>query len=114
MKNLLKILLMFAVVAYFAMAAGCGSSRRSDDDKQRVVVVERKEVVVIHKKDPFQQIAEQNYLNQLEEIGEDIDDYESIWGYSIGETEPRMSLYEYPDYEFNITEEYTNLELETA
>jgi len=51
------------------------------------------------------------YLCQLEDIGEDITDYESIWGYSIGETEPRMPLYEYPDYEFKLTQEYTNLEL---
>jgi lysine 2,3-aminomutase len=51
------------------------------------------------------------YLQQLSDIGEDIADYESIWGYSIGETEPRMPIYEYPDYEFEITEEYTNLEV---
>lgn len=51
------------------------------------------------------------YLYQLEDIGEDITDYESIWGYSIGETEPRMPLYEYPDYEFKVIKEYTNLEL---
>ncbi len=52
------------------------------------------------------------YMAQLEDMGEDITDYESIWGYSIGETEPRMPLYEYPDYEFKITKEYTNLELQ--
>jgi lysine 2,3-aminomutase len=28
------------------------------------------------------------YLEQLEEMGENICDYESIWGYSLGETEP--------------------------
>ncbi|MBN2274829.1 MAG: KamA family protein [Bacteroidales bacterium] len=52
------------------------------------------------------------YLQQLEDIGEDISEYESIWGYSIGETEPRMSVYEYPDYDFNVVEEMTNLEIE--
>ncbi len=52
------------------------------------------------------------YLHQLEDIGEDISDYENIWGYSIGETEPRLPLYDYPDYDFEVTEEYTNLELE--
>ncbi len=31
------------------------------------------------------------YLRQLEDIGEDISDYESIWGYSIGETEATNS-----------------------
>ena len=49
------------------------------------------------------------YLQQLEDIGEDISDYESIWGYSIGETEARSSLYDYPEYEFKLTDEYTNL-----
>ncbi|MFC2128559.1 KamA family radical SAM protein [Bacteroidota bacterium] len=49
------------------------------------------------------------YIRQLEDIGEDINDYESIWGYSIGETEPRMSVYEYPEYDYNVTKEYTNL-----
>jgi len=49
------------------------------------------------------------YLKQLEDIGEDISDYESIWGYSIGETEPRSNLYDYADYEFSVTDEFTNL-----
>ncbi|MFP4065509.1 MAG: KamA family radical SAM protein, partial [Bacteroidales bacterium] len=43
------------------------------------------------------------YLQQLEEMGEDRKEYESIWGYSIGETEPRPSLYEYPDFDFELT-----------
>lgn len=49
------------------------------------------------------------YLQQLADIGEDVSDYESIWGYSIGETELRSHLYDYPDYEFGLTEEVTNL-----
>jgi lysine 2,3-aminomutase len=52
------------------------------------------------------------YLQQLVEMGEDINDYDGLWGYSIGETEPRMPIYEYPEYEFKITEEFTNLEIE--
>jgi lysine 2,3-aminomutase len=51
------------------------------------------------------------YLRQLEDIGEDTSDYESIWGYSIGETEPRIPLYEYPEYNYKVTEEFSNLEL---
>ncbi len=51
------------------------------------------------------------YLNQLEELGEDISEYNSIWGYSIGETEERLSIYEYPDYDYKLTEEMTNLEV---
>lgn len=51
------------------------------------------------------------YLHLLQEIGEDINEYESIWGYSIGETEARMSLYEYPEYNYKVTNEITNLDV---
>ncbi|RHJ83234.1 KamA family radical SAM protein [Parabacteroides sp. AM08-6] len=52
------------------------------------------------------------YLRQLQEMGEDVKEYASIWNYSEGITEPRFSLYEYPDYPFKITEKMTNLKLE--
>ncbi len=52
------------------------------------------------------------YLQQLSSIGEDPDEYQSIWGYSLGETEPRMALYEYPEYDYEVTEELTNLQLD--
>lgn len=52
------------------------------------------------------------YLRQLQEMGEDVKEYTSIWNYSEGKTEPRFSLYEYPDYRYEITEKMTNLELE--
>jgi len=51
------------------------------------------------------------YLNQLEEIGENKDEYTDVFGYSIGETEARMPIYEYPETEISITKEYTNLEI---
>lgn len=51
------------------------------------------------------------FLSQLEDMGEDIAEYESIFGYSIGETEPRMPIYEYPEYEFEITGSLTNLDI---
>lgn len=54
------------------------------------------------------------YLRQLEEMGEDRNEYESVFGYSIGETEPLVQLYEYPEYDFEVTGEMTNLELEEA
>ncbi|KAB5128726.1 KamA family protein, partial [Bacteroides thetaiotaomicron] len=34
------------------------------------------------------------YLRQLSKMGEDPEDYASIWSYTKGETEPRFSLYE--------------------
>ncbi len=49
------------------------------------------------------------YLRQLESYGEDIAEYEDVFGYSIGETEPRMPIYEYPDYTFDVTSDYSNL-----
>jgi lysine 2,3-aminomutase len=51
------------------------------------------------------------YLQQLEEIGEDASEYEGLFGYSIGVTEPRMPVFEYPEYDFEVTEEITNLDL---
>jgi lysine 2,3-aminomutase len=48
------------------------------------------------------------YLQQLEDIGEDADEYMDVYGYSMGETEARMNIFEYPDFEFEITEEYSN------
>jgi len=51
-------------------------------------------------------------MQQLEEMGENINEYVSIWGYSIGETEERMAIYEYPAYSFECTDDMTNLELE--
>jgi len=47
----------------------------------------------------------------MDEIGEDTAQYDNVFGYSLGETEPRMPLYEYPPYEFKVTEEFTSLEL---
>lgn len=49
------------------------------------------------------------YLRQLSKMGEDPDDYVSIWSYTKGETEPRFSLYEYPDFPFCTTERMSNL-----
>lgn len=49
------------------------------------------------------------YLRQLERIGEDIEDYQSIWGYSAGYIETRMPVFEYPGYPFLTTKKFTNL-----
>lgn len=67
------------------------------DKIDKLVVVESKTV--------------RQYLRQIERYGENPAEYETIYGYSIGETEPRMSIYEYPEYEFETTEEFTNLEV---
>lgn len=53
------------------------------------------------------------YLRQLGKMGEDPEDYASIWSYTKGETEPRFSLYEYPDFPFRITNKMSNLGINT-
>ncbi len=67
------------------------------EDMGKVIIIESKSI--------------HEYLNQLHEIGEDYKDYEGIYGYSIGQTEKRIPLYEYPEYEYALTEEFTNLEI---
>lgn len=62
-------------------------------------------VIIIESKSVFE------YLRQLETFGEETTEYESIWGYSMGETEPRMPIYDYPNYDFTITEKMTHLDL---
>jgi lysine 2,3-aminomutase len=51
------------------------------------------------------------YLDQLEAMGEKRDDYRGIYGYSIGETESRQKIYDYPEYEFTLSKEMSNLEI---
>ena len=67
------------------------------DRMGKVVIIESKSV--------------SEYLRQMDDLGEDVSEYEAAFGYSLGETEPRTPLYEYPEYDFDITEELTNLEL---
>ena len=49
------------------------------------------------------------YLRQLDKLGEDSEDYSTIWQYTEGKTEPRFRIYEYPPFRFQITEEFSNL-----
>ncbi|MEA3449267.1 MAG: KamA family protein [Bacteroidota bacterium] len=51
----------------------------------------------------------QKYLDQLDDMGEDVEEYNNIFGYSIGETEHRIPIYDYPEYDFEITKEISNL-----
>lgn len=51
------------------------------------------------------------YLSQLGDMGENVEEYQSIWGYSLAETETRLNLFEYPEYDFKLTDEITNLDL---
>jgi len=51
------------------------------------------------------------YLRQLEDLGEDREDYKGLYGYSLGQTEQRNPVYEYPESAGQITEEMSNLQI---
>ncbi|MCF8361093.1 MAG: hypothetical protein K9G70_00580 [Prolixibacteraceae bacterium] len=79
-----------------------------DHDKTRThspIINKMGKVIIIESKS----ISE--YLEQMENMGEDILEYEGLYGYSIGETEHRQPIYEYPQYSYSCTDEMTNLEI---
>jgi lysine 2,3-aminomutase len=51
------------------------------------------------------------YLRQIEELGEDPAEYQGLYGFSIGQTENRIPVYEYPEYDHEIAGKYSNLEV---
>lgn len=50
-----------------------------------------------------------SYLRQLDSMGEDINEYETIWQYDTCTSEPRFKLYTYADNEAMLTKEMTHL-----
>ena len=50
------------------------------------------------------------YLQQIDNMGEDVSEYASIYGYSLSETEPRSHIFEYPEYDYEVTNKITNLD----
>jgi lysine 2,3-aminomutase len=62
-------------------------------------------VIIIESKSVYE------YLEQLSAIGEDISEYDGLYGYSLGQTEKRLPIYEYPEYDFLVTREFSNLEV---
>jgi lysine 2,3-aminomutase len=77
-----------------------------DHTRNHSPIIERMEKVTI-----IESKSIARYLKQLERLGENPAEYHAIYGYSIGETEERMPIYEYPEYGFRITDELTNLQL---
>jgi len=63
---------------------------------EKVVIIESKSIAA--------------YLKQMETMGEDPNEYLTIWGYSSSDTEGRASVYQYTDYDFEITEDLTNFQ----
>ncbi len=68
------------------------------DRMGKVIIIESKSIV--------------EYLRQLGEIGEDCAEYDDVWGYSLGQTESRVPIYEYPEYDFAVTSDLTNFGLD--
>ena len=78
-----------------------------DNNRNHSPIISKMEKVIIIESKSIAQ-----YLRQLEEMGEDITEYESIYGYSIGETDPINPLYKYPEYNYNCTDKITNFSME--
>lgn len=77
-----------------------------DHTRTHSPIIDKMDEVIIVESKPIGE-----YLRQLERIGENKEDYETIWGYSIGETESRFPVFEYPKFNFNITEDFSNLQV---
>lgn len=78
-----------------------------DHSRSHSPIIEKiPEVYIIENKS----VAE--YLRQLGDMGEDVNEYDSIWGYREGTTEPKFKLYEYPGYDFTVTSGITNLKID--
>ena len=54
------------------------------------------------------------YLDQVAGMGDDPMELRTIWGYSVGATEPLAPLYEYPGFYFRVTARFSNLRLPAA
>ena len=79
-----------------------------DHDETRIhspIIHKMGKVIIIESKSIHE------YLRQLEDLGEDRADYDGLYGYSLGQTEHRIPVYEYPAYKYQLTETLTNLEV---
>jgi lysine 2,3-aminomutase len=70
------------------------------------IIIKMKKVDIIESKSVFE------YLKQIKNLGEDLLEYQSIWNYSISFTEKRASVFEYPAYDYQLTQNATNLLIE--
>ena len=88
------------------------------NDGRRILEFEhdatRKHSPIIHKMGNVVIIESKSiskYLKQIQQMDECMEAYVSIFGFSIGETEERHSVYEYPSYKYELTEKITNLSI---
>lgn len=55
-----------------------------------------------------------SFLVQMDKLGEDVEEYATIWGYSASETESRPKIYQYPEFNYHVIEKLTNYQLEAS
>ena len=81
---------------------------RFDHDRTRrhSPIIDRVHEVYIRENKPVYR-----YLLQLQVMGEDMGEYETLWAYTEGETERRFPFFEYPVPDFSVTSRYTNLDV---
>lgn len=81
---------------------------RFDHDRTRrhSPIIDRVHEVYIRENKPVYR-----YLLQLQDMGEDMGEYETLWAYTEGETERRFPFFEYPVPDFSVTSRYTNLDM---
>lgn len=81
---------------------------RFDHDRTRrhSPIIDRVREVYIRENKPVYR-----YLLQLQDMGEDMGEYETLWAYTEGETERRFPFFEYPVPDFSVTGRYTNLDV---
>jgi len=80
---------------------------RHDHTRNHSPIIEKMgEVVIIESKSILE------FLEQLKSFGEDIKEYETIWGFSVSQTEERSKIFEYPEYDYVLTNEHTNLSIQ--
>lgn len=88
-------------------AKGCRILRFDHDRTRRhSPIIDRVREVYIRENKPVYR-----YLLQLQDMGEDMGEYETLWAYTEGETERRFPFFEYPVSDFSVTGRYTNLDV---
>jgi lysine 2,3-aminomutase len=79
-----------------------------DHDETRIhspIIHKMGKVIIIESKSIHE------YLQQMEGLGEEREDYSGLYGYSLGQTEHRIPVYDYPEYSFETTDSMSNLEV---
>jgi lysine 2,3-aminomutase len=75
-----------------------------DHSRRHSPIVKKDDKVIIVESKPVGA-----YLNQVENMGEDVAQYRSLYGYSEGTSESLFPLFDYPDYPFRVTQTFNHI-----